>query len=154
MYRVGFRVLVVGGQCRQSSTFSIVSAQGCYSETVLHIGMGRNFVCLWHRRNCNWSLPFSADILIYEINYWVFKQSYLTCNNFYILNNFFTLSQQNLFCWIRGKFKTMLVSSFNLSQSFNYTPYLFYKNQFKSEINSFCIWTQLCCIMKRKNPSL
>ncbi len=35
----------------------------------------------------------------------------------------------------------MLVSSFNLSQSFNYTPYLFYKKRFKSEINSFCIWT-------------
>ena len=36
----------------------------------------------------------------------------------------------------------MLVSSFNLSQSFNCTPYLFYKKLFKSEINSFCIWTQ------------
>ncbi len=36
----------------------------------------------------------------------------------------------------------MLGRSFNLSQSFNYTPYLFYKKQFKSEINSFCIWTQ------------
>ncbi len=37
----------------------------------------------------------------------------------------------------------MLVSSFNLSQSFNYTPYLFYlKKLFKSGINSFCIWTQ------------
>jgi hypothetical protein len=35
----------------------------------------------------------------------------------------------------------MLVSSFNLSQSFNYTPYLFSKKWFKSEINSFCIWT-------------
>jgi hypothetical protein len=35
----------------------------------------------------------------------------------------------------------MLVSSFNLSQSFNYTPYLFFKKAFKSEINSFCIWT-------------
>jgi len=34
----------------------------------------------------------------------------------------------------------MLVSSFNLSQSFNYTPHLFYKKRFKSEINSFCIW--------------
>ena len=33
----------------------------------------------------------------------------------------------------------MLFSSFNLSQSFNYTPYLFYnKKRFKSEINSFC----------------
>jgi hypothetical protein len=35
----------------------------------------------------------------------------------------------------------MLVGSFNLSQSFNYMPYLFYKKWFKSEINSFCIWT-------------
>ena len=35
----------------------------------------------------------------------------------------------------------MLVSSFNLSQSFNYTPYLIYKKRFKSEINSFCLWT-------------
>jgi hypothetical protein len=36
----------------------------------------------------------------------------------------------------------MLVSSFNLSQSFNYTPYLFYKkNRFKTEIISFCIRT-------------
>ncbi len=36
----------------------------------------------------------------------------------------------------------MLFSSFNLSQSFNYTPYLFDKTTFKSEINSFSIWTQ------------
>jgi hypothetical protein len=28
-----------------------------------------------------------------------------------------------------------------LLQSFNYTPYFFYKKRFKSEINSFCIWT-------------
>jgi hypothetical protein len=35
----------------------------------------------------------------------------------------------------------MSVSSFNLSQSFNYTPFLFYKRRFKSEINSFCIRT-------------
>jgi hypothetical protein len=36
----------------------------------------------------------------------------------------------------------MLVSSFNLSQSFNYAPYLFCKKRFKSEINCFCIRTQ------------
>ena len=41
------------------------------------------------------------------------------------------------------KFLKMLVSSFNLWQSFNYTPYLFYKKRFKSEINSFCIWIQV-----------
>jgi hypothetical protein len=35
----------------------------------------------------------------------------------------------------------MLVSSFNLSQSFNYAPNLFWKKQFKSEINCFCIQT-------------
>ncbi len=31
--------------------------------------------------------------------------------------------------------------SFNLSQSFNYAPYLFTKKRFKSEINCFCIRT-------------
>jgi hypothetical protein len=36
----------------------------------------------------------------------------------------------------------MLVSSFNLSQSFNYAPYLFCKKRLKSEINCFCIRTQ------------
>ncbi len=36
----------------------------------------------------------------------------------------------------------MLVSSFNLSQSFNYAPYLFCKKRFNSEINCFCIRTQ------------
>ncbi len=35
----------------------------------------------------------------------------------------------------------MLVSSFNLLQSFNYAPYLFRKKRFKSEINCFCIQT-------------
>ncbi len=33
----------------------------------------------------------------------------------------------------------MLVSSFNLLQSFNYAPYLLCKKQVKSEINCFCI---------------
>jgi hypothetical protein len=32
-----------------------------------------------------------------------------------------------------------MVSSFNLSQSLNYTPYLFYKKRFDSEINFFSI---------------
>ncbi len=35
----------------------------------------------------------------------------------------------------------MLVSSLNLSQSFNHAPNLFCKKRFKSEINCFCIWT-------------
>ncbi len=29
---------------------------GCYSETGFHIVMDGNFVCLWRRHNCNWSL--------------------------------------------------------------------------------------------------
>ncbi len=39
------------------------------SERGFHIGMDSNFVCLRRRHNCNWSLPFYADLLIYEINY-------------------------------------------------------------------------------------
>ncbi len=27
----------------------------------VHTVMDRNFVCLWRRHNCNWSLPFCAD---------------------------------------------------------------------------------------------
>ncbi len=62
--------------CLRNQTKSrfAVLGQGCYSETGLHIVMDRNFVCLWRSHNCNWSLPFCADLLIYEINYWVFKQ--------------------------------------------------------------------------------
>ncbi len=55
-------------------TYLVLCVRGCYSETGFHIGMDRNFVCFWRRHNCNWSLPFCADLLIYEINYWVFKQ--------------------------------------------------------------------------------
>ncbi len=44
------------------------------------------------------------------------------------------------------KYTTMLFliwsAVFSLLQSFNYTPYLLYKKRFKSQINSFCIWTQ------------
>ncbi len=62
---------------------------GCFSETGpgVHIVMERIFVCLWRRHNCNWYFPFSADLLIYEINYCVFKQFLYSCNNFYIINN-------------------------------------------------------------------
>ncbi len=55
--------------------YSSIHVQGCYSETGFHIGMDLNFDCLWHRHNCNLSLPFCADLLIYEINYWVLNNS-------------------------------------------------------------------------------
>ncbi len=58
-----------------NSTF-LIMVLGCYSEAGFHIGMDRNFVCLWRRHNCHWSLPFCADLLIFEINYWAFKQFY------------------------------------------------------------------------------
>jgi len=41
--------------------------QGCYSETAWTVILS----VLWRRHNYNWSLPFCADLLIYEINYWV-----------------------------------------------------------------------------------
>jgi hypothetical protein len=51
-----------------------IYTQGCYSETGLHIRMGRNFVCLWRRHNCRSQVtdlsPFCADLLINDINYW------------------------------------------------------------------------------------
>jgi hypothetical protein len=48
----------------------------------------------------------------------------------------------------------MLVSSFNLLQSFNYTPYLFCKKCFKSEINSFCIWTLIRYLVNNTGDEL
>jgi hypothetical protein len=41
---------------------------GLYSETVFHIGMDRNFVCLWRRHNCRSQvIDLSlSDLLIYE----------------------------------------------------------------------------------------
>ncbi len=60
---------------RQMSKYSTFPFQDCHSETGFRIGMGRNFVCLWRRHNCNWSLPFCAEILIYEINYFVSNNS-------------------------------------------------------------------------------
>jgi hypothetical protein len=45
------------------------------------------------------------------------------------------IEYKNLFCCIRRIYS-------NVGQQFNYTPYLFFKKWFKSEITSFCIWTQ------------
>ena len=48
----------------------------------------------------------------------------------------------------------MVVSSFNLSQSYNYAPYLFCKKRFKSEIDCFCIWTLYSDMIICKNFSV
>ncbi len=102
--------------------------------------MDCNFVCLWRRLNCNWSLPFCADLLIYEIiigflnnsNLHAIISTLLIINLHWVKKIYFVVLEEIL---------TMLVISFNRSQSFNYTHYLFYKKRFKSEINSFCIRT-------------
>ncbi len=89
----------------------------------------------------------SPFLLIYEINYWVFIQFYFTCNNFYIIFLYnsilhaiistlliiFARSLIHLFCCIKRNIEIynnvvpQLVCRFNRLQSFNYTPYLFYK---------------------------
>jgi hypothetical protein len=43
-----------------------------------------------------------------------------------------------------------LDSTFNLSQSFNYTPYLFYEKQFKTELN----WTHVFLLEDRAGRPL
>ncbi len=126
-----------------------VLGQGCYSETGFHIGMDCNFVCLWRRHNCNWSLPHSAPIswFMYEINYCVFNNSnlhailstLLIINLHWVLKIYFAVLE-----WIYNNvvYNNVGQGSFNLSQSFNYAPYLFCKKRFKSEINCFFIRTQ------------
>ncbi len=39
---------------------------GCYSWNGSQIGMDRNFVCWWRRHNCSWSLPFCADLSVWN----------------------------------------------------------------------------------------
>ncbi len=108
---------------------------GLYSETGLHIGMERNFVCSWRRPNCRSQvIHLSLSALIS----WFMKSITGFLNNFNFhaiistsLINKFTLSLKNLFsCFRRNikRFCSSLVSRFNFSQSFTYTPYLFYKN--------------------------
>jgi hypothetical protein len=56
----------------------IVGELSLYSETGFHIGMDNNCVCLWRRHNCKSQvIDLSFSALVYEINYWVFKQFYL-----------------------------------------------------------------------------
>jgi hypothetical protein len=64
---------------RQTPSVGIRWKNQClYSETGFHFGMDCNFVCLRRRHNCRSQvidLALSAlRLLIYEINYWVFKQ--------------------------------------------------------------------------------
>ncbi len=53
-----FRLFTGGNKNRFSELSFYRARQGCFSETGFHIGMDRNFVCLFRRHNCDWSLPF------------------------------------------------------------------------------------------------
>ncbi len=62
--------------------------------------MDRNFVCLWGRHKCNWSLAFCADLLIYLINYWVLNNSNLHAKiSTLLIHNLHWV--KTLFCCIR-----------------------------------------------------
>jgi hypothetical protein len=41
-------------------------------------------------------------------------------------------------------------NSNSILQSFNHTPYLFYKKRFISKVNSFCIWIQSAELIVRR----
>ncbi len=73
IYRYAFLPWQTEWNCKWMSAFR--AFLGCYSETGVHIVMEILSVdgaeC---RHNWNWSLPVCADLLIYEINYCVFKQ--------------------------------------------------------------------------------
>jgi hypothetical protein len=51
---------------------------------------------------------------------------------------------------VQQSFNSIQFNSNSILQSFNYTPYLFYKKRFISEINSFCIWTQSAELIVRR----
>ncbi len=101
------------------------------------------------QKSSYWSLPFCADLLIYEIYYGFLNKSIL----YAIISTSLLINLQwvkKLFCCIRRNLWQCcfsLVSRFNLLQSFNNTPFLFEKKRFKSEINSFCIWTQIARLL-------
>ncbi len=61
---------------RVASGSDVVHSRGLlFRDGVPYIGTDRNIVCLWRRHNCNWSLSFCGDLLIYEINYWGLNNS-------------------------------------------------------------------------------
>ncbi len=57
------------------------------------------------------------------------------------------IESKNFFLLYYKKFITMLVSSFNLSQSFNYTPYLFYKKKVQNRDQMFLYMDPIYAIL-------
>ncbi len=55
-------------------TLHIPSPSRADIKTLFHIGMDRNFVCLWRRHNCISQVIEMFMFIVYEINYWVFKE--------------------------------------------------------------------------------
>ncbi len=102
--------------------FFLPKLQGWYSETGFHIGMDRNFVCLWRRRNCRSQV---IDLSLSALISWFAKSITGFLNNSNLHAKISTLLIINLFPHIRRNYN--YVPHFNLLQSFNYTLYLFCK---------------------------
>ncbi len=122
----------------QGFTFTLLKgvafSLGLYSETWFHIGMDRNFVCLWRRHNCRSQV---IDLSLSALISWFMKSNTRFLNN----SNFTCNNFKKIYFALLEEFITMLISRFNLLQSFKYTPFLFYKKRFKSEIISFWLCT-------------
>ncbi len=90
-----------------------------------------------------WSLDlsFMKSIIGFLNNSKIYIQKYLHHKQLIYIES------KNVFCCIRRNLEQRMLfliigQRFILSQSFNYTPYLFYKKHFKSEINSFWVHIQ------------
>ncbi len=118
--------------------------------------MDRDFVCVWRRHNCRSQvIDLSLSVLISWFMNLIIR--FLNNSNLHAIISIaliFNLHwvKKIYFDVLEEKFITMFNNSFNLLQSFNYTPYLFYKKRFKSEINSFYIWTQYWAHIEKKIP--
>ncbi len=123
---------------------------GCYSETGFHISMDRNFVCLWCRHNCRSQV---IDLSLPALISWFIKSiiGFLNSSNLHAIISIsliFNLHWVNkIFLLYLKKFITMLVSSFNLSQPFNYKLYLFYQKNGSNQRSILYVYGPgiLCC---------
>ncbi len=93
--------------------------------------MGRNFVCLWRKHNCRSQV---IDLWLSALISWIMKSiigCLINCNLHTIISTLLVIKLhwvKKIYFAVLVKFITISVSSFNLLQLFNYTPYLFKKN--------------------------
>ncbi len=136
---------------RENAAYLVTSIanlyQGIYSETGFHYGVERNFIWSWCRPNGRSQvIEISLCALISRLS----DSGTIPCWWHYYWALFY-LFRRNFCIWTCSIVSgsplispcSSLISRFNLSKSFNYTPYLFYMKCFKSEITSVRIWTQV-----------